>query len=115
MNEQRKKAITSEAQKRLNLWLQNTSFEKMTIGGSLMRFEMALGLFGGYPFEKEKWMDKNDFNGFLTEQEFYSIDYNLIVNELFENAKDAKKKLTYNNYNYERDWENRKLLRWFKC
>jgi len=92
MNQQRKIDIKSEAQKRLKLWLENTSFEKMTIGGSLMRFEMALGLFGGYPFEKEKWMDKNDFNGFLTEEEFYSVDYVLIINELFENAKDVEKK-----------------------
>lgn len=92
MNQQRKIDIKSEAQKRLNLWLQNTSFEKMTIDGSLVRFEMALGLFEGYPFEKEKWMHKNDFNGFVTEEEFYSVDYVLIINELFENAKDVEKK-----------------------
>jgi len=83
MKEERKKQIRTEAEKRLNLWLSNTSFNEMTVYGSFIRFNIALGLLGGYPFEKESWMHKDDFNGFVTEDEFYSVDYDLILQELF--------------------------------
>lgn len=83
MKEERKKQIKTEAERRLNLWLSNTSFNEMTVYGSFIRFNIALGLFGGYSFEKENWMNKDDFNGFVTEHEFYSEDYDLILQELF--------------------------------
>jgi len=86
MKEERKKQIKTEAQRRLNLWLSNTSFNEMTVYGSFIRFNMALGLFEGYPFEKESWMNKDDFNGFVTEQEFDSVDYDLILQELFNKS-----------------------------
>jgi hypothetical protein len=83
MKEERKKQIKTEAERRLNLWLSNASFNEMTVYGSFIRFNIALGLLGGYPFEKEKWMNKDDFNGFVTEHEFDSVDYDLIIQELF--------------------------------
>ncbi len=86
MTKERKKEIKAEAEKRLKLWLSNSSFDEMTCCGSSIRFNTALGLRGGYPFEKEKWMDKDDFKGFVTENEFYSIDYDLILEELFNEA-----------------------------
>jgi len=86
MKEERKKEIKTEAEKRLKLWLSNTSFDEMTVYGSFIRFNMAIGLLGGYPFEKEEWMDKNDFGGFVTWAEFDSIDYDLILEELFNES-----------------------------
>ena len=86
MKEERKKQIKTEAERRLNLWLSNSSFDEMTVSGSFIRFNMALGLFEGYPFEKENWMNKDDFNGFVTEQEFDSVDYDLILQELFNKS-----------------------------
>ena len=86
MTKERKKEIKAEAEKRLKLWLSNSSFDEMTCCGSRMQFNMALGLLRGYPFEKEKWMNKDDFKGFVTENEFYSIDYDLILEELFNKA-----------------------------
>ena len=84
MTEERKEEIKAEAERRIGLWLSSTSFEEMTVYGSFIRFNMAIGLLGGYPFEKEQWMDKDDFEGFVTEDEFDSVDYDLILSELFE-------------------------------
>jgi hypothetical protein len=65
MKYERTLEIKNEAQRRLNEWLTNSSIEKMTSMGSRIKFDMSLGLMGGYPFEKEKWM-KDDFDGFVT-------------------------------------------------
>lgn len=86
MKEERKNEIKTEAERRLKLWLSNTSFNEMTVYGSFIRFNMAIGLLGGYPFEKEEWMDKDDFVGFVTEAEFDSIHYDLILQELFNES-----------------------------
>ena len=86
MTEERKKEIKEEAKKRIELWTSNTSFDEMTVCGSFIRFNMAIGLLGGYPFKKEHWMNENDFNGFVTEDEFDSIEYSEILNHLFQDC-----------------------------
>jgi len=73
--------IENEAQRRLNLWLLNSSFDEMSVNGSLIRFDMSLGLIDGYPFKKEKWMFK--FTKFVTIQEYKSKEYEQIINNLF--------------------------------
>ena len=83
METQRIKEIKTEATKRLNEWLKYSTFEEMGVSGSMLRFEMSLGL-DGYPFKKEKWMDKSSFNKFLKGEELWSMEYNNIVSELFE-------------------------------
>lgn len=75
--------IKNEAERRLNQWLENSSFDEMTTKGSRLKFDMSLGLMGGYPFEAEKWM-KGDFDGFVTLNEFNDPDYEFIIDELFE-------------------------------
>ena len=89
MKEQRKNEIKAEAKRRLELWLSNSSFDDMTVHGSLMRFDMALGLIG-YPFEKEQWMDKDDFGVFVTDYEFCTPAYDLIIEDLFNKCIDEK-------------------------
>jgi hypothetical protein len=84
MTIERLNEIKLEAKKRLNKWLSYSTFEDMTLNFSQIRFEMAIGLFG-YPFEKEYWMGKNDFNKFVTEEEFDSIEVSIILNKLFKN------------------------------
>ena len=84
MEKERYEEICWEVHRRLNLWLDNTTFEKMTVGYSKMRFHMAIGL-GGYPFEKESWMDKEDFKPFVTDEEFYHPMCDLIVDGHFDN------------------------------
>jgi len=85
MTEKRYNEIKAEAQRRLNLWLENSTFEEMTISGSLIRFNMSLGLLG-YPFEKKGWMI--DYNKFITEDEYYSKEYDEIISELFQACLD---------------------------
>ena len=84
MSIERLNEIKLEAKKRLNLWLYYSNFEEMTLNFSQIRFEMAIGLFG-YPFEKEYWMSKNEFNQFVTEDEFDSNEVSIILNKLFKN------------------------------
>jgi hypothetical protein len=83
MNEERKKEITNEIQRRLNEWLKHYTFEEITVYGSFMRFEMAIGL-NGYPFGKEEWMKNKNFNKFISDEEFYSDEYNKIINDIFQ-------------------------------
>jgi hypothetical protein len=55
-----------------------------------MRFETALGMVG-YPFVPESWMTKKECSQFIKDYEFYSQEYNDIINELFQNLlKDLK-------------------------
>ena len=84
MNDERLKEIEAEAKRRLDLWLKNSSFERMSAGGSRLRFDMSLGLIG-FPFIKEDWMI--DFNVFVTDNEFNSEQYyDKIINKLFNDA-----------------------------
>tara|TARA_R110000782_G_scaffold26960_2_gene68588 strand:+ start:873 stop:1148 length:276 start_codon:yes stop_codon:yes gene_type:complete len=86
MTKERKKEIKKEAKKRIKLWLSATTFEEMTVGGSFVRFNMAIGLLGGYPFEKEYWMVGNDFDEFVTKSEFYSVEYEQILGQQFHDC-----------------------------
>ena len=89
MTEQRKKQIKAEATRRLKLWLCNSSFNEMSAHGSLMRFNMALALIG-CEFEKEQWMDKDDFGVFVTNDEFNSPEYDTIIEDLFDKCIDKE-------------------------
>lgn len=86
MDKNRKEEILYELVDRTNKWLDNSDFDKFTCNGSLMRFEMALGMLG-YPFKKEAWMGENNFNRFITEDEFEDEDYNYMISEIFELAR----------------------------
>ena len=88
MTTKRQEKIRTEAQRRLNEWLENSTFDEMSVGGSKMRFDMSLGLLGGYPFIKPDWMKTKKFNSFVTEEEFHSKEYNLIIDDLFNTELD---------------------------
>lgn len=83
MTSKRQEEIRTEAQRRLNEWLQNSNFDEMSVGGSKMRFDMALGLFEGYPFIKPDWMKSKKFNGFVSEAELNSKEYDVVIDQLF--------------------------------
>ncbi len=87
ISEDRILEIYSEAKRRMNLWLSHSTFDEMSVMGSKMRFDMALGLHGGYPFEKPEWMKDKEFNDFVTESEFNTSEYQEIINQLFEQAE----------------------------
>jgi hypothetical protein len=82
MTEERKKVIKEELQKRVNLWLENSTFEEMTIGGSYTRFDMATAPIG-YPLEGEEWMNENDFKEFVSMEEYHSDDFTKLSKDLF--------------------------------
>ena len=81
MTEKRKQEIKLEAERRLNMWLQNSTFEEMTCGGSYVRFNMALGL-AGCPLT-EHWMDESFYKPFITDNEFWDDNYDDIIYLLF--------------------------------
>jgi hypothetical protein len=88
MTTKRQKKIRTEAQRRLNEWLENSTFDEMSVGGSKMRFDMSLGLFQGYPFIKPDWMKTKKFNGFVSEEELNSKEYDVIIDQLFNSQLD---------------------------
>ena len=79
--------IKEEAERIVKLLVENTSFAEMTVSGSRLRFNMGIGAMG-YPFEKEEWMNTEDFNRFITEEEFDSKEYDEIVDGLFKKYYD---------------------------
>lgn len=90
ISENRVLEIYSEAKRRMNLWLSHSSFDEMTAMGSRIRFDMALGLLGGYLFDKPEWMEDKEFNAFVTEAEFDSSEYQEIIDQLFKQAEEKK-------------------------
>lgn len=88
MTTKRQETIRTEAQRRLNEWLENSTFDEMSVGGSKMRFDMSLGLFQGYPFIKPDWMVTKKFNGFVSEEELNSKEYDVIIDQLFNSQLD---------------------------
>lgn len=93
MTQKRKKQIKEELEKRLAIWLEKTNFEKLSFFGSKLIFEMSLGAvgLGHVPKENTNLIDKNDFQRFITDEEFNSPEYNEIINELFEKAYETSK------------------------
>jgi hypothetical protein len=88
MTTKRQETIRTEAQRRLNEWLENSTFDEMSVGGSKMRFDMSLGLFQGYPFIKPDWMKTKKFNCFVSEEELNSKEYDVIIDQLFNSQLD---------------------------
>lgn len=88
ISEDRILEIYIEAKRRMNLWLSHSTFDEMTVMGSKVRFDMALGLHGGYLFERPEWMKDKAFNDFVTESEFDTSEYQEIINQLFEQAEE---------------------------
>lgn len=78
---QRLLEIETEARRRISLWMLHSNFDDMTVHGSLMRFNMSVGLIN-YPFEKESWME--GFGRFITDEEWDSTDYDNLIINLFE-------------------------------
>jgi len=86
MTTERYVQITEEAQRRINLWLENETFKEFTKGYSYRRFSMVIG-FIGYPFKKEKWMNHNDFERFVTDDEYYNdLDFDWLFRNLWINT-----------------------------
>lgn len=97
MNLERQQEIKEEAKRRLNQWIENSTIDEMTVSGSRLRFDMSLGLLGGYPFKKENWMI--GFGSFVNQDEFDSNEYDEIVDELYHLAMEIMQKEENDNFN----------------
>lgn len=64
--EQFKKALEERLQKRLK----KETFDEITVGGSKMRFDMAMAI-TGYPFELPKGASEEDYSPLLTDQQYF--------------------------------------------
>ena len=85
LSNKRYKEIKEEATKRLNLWLEHSTFNEMTCGGRFSRFRMCIGGLG-YPFETKSWMKRADFEAYVTTEEFNTKEYDEIISELYDEA-----------------------------
>lgn len=84
MTNKRLLEIETEAQRRLDLWLANTTFDSMTCNGSYKLFCMRLGLFSGS--NAEKWMSKDDWKPFVSFYEWDSLEYDIIMSKLYDSC-----------------------------
>ena len=69
--------------------LEKQSFDELTVGGSKLRFDMALAI-DGYPFEIPEGENHADYEPLLTSDEYMSGYYDEVINEVFEEAQKIK-------------------------
>lgn len=78
--------VRVEGLRRLNLWLEHSSFDAMCMSGaSMIKFNIGLSMIG-YPFvfkEGDEWMNGN-LDRFISNEEFNSLEYDVIAEELYE-------------------------------
>lgn len=79
-------AFKSSLEARLAKRLMETTFEELTVGGSKLRFEMALAI-DGYPFELPDGANADDYCSLLTNDQYMSGYYDEVINEVFWEAQ----------------------------
>lgn len=70
---------------RLRKRLKTQSFDEMTVGGSKMRFDMALAI-DGYPFEIPKGADEKDYKRILSSEQYQSGEFDDVIKDVFSKA-----------------------------
>jgi hypothetical protein len=70
---------------RLRKRLKTKTFDEMTVGGSKMRFDMALAI-DGYPFEIPDGENEKDYEPLLSSEQYQSNEFDQIINEVFSEA-----------------------------
>ena len=82
MKEKRIKEVKKEVQRRLALLLEHKSFEEITCNGSMIIFQMSIGLVGRF-IGRDDYINEEDFQVFITDKEFYSVEYDKIMEDIF--------------------------------
>lgn len=80
-----KDQFKNKLKSRLKKRLKTQSFDEMTVGGSKMRFDMALAI-DGYPFEVPEGENEKDYQALLTQDQYLSGEYDDVINEVFSEA-----------------------------
>ena len=73
---------------RLEKRLQKQSFDELTIGGSKLRFDMALAI-DGYPFEIPVGEEESDYEALITTEQYMSGYYDDVIYEVFQQAQNT--------------------------
>jgi len=81
----KKDAFKTLLKERLARRLQKQSFDELTVGGSKLRFEMALAI-DEYPFEIPEGEDEADYKALLTNEQYMSGYYDEVIDEVFHQA-----------------------------
>ena len=81
-----------EFKRRFNMLVENATPNTIKYGttGSRLRFHMALNILGTAPTDLNQdkdwiWVDDKYFSPILTEDEYFSEDYDSFLDELFQN------------------------------
>lgn len=98
MTKERQNEIKQEAERRTKLWLEHTTFDRMTFYGSFSLFNELLALHNDGVVTLEPGMDSNDFKNFVTEEEFHSKEYETALREVFYEY--------YEKYHEEEEYED---------
>ncbi len=80
-----KEQFRNKLKVRLRKRLKTQSFDELTVGGSKMRFDMALAI-DGYPFEIPKSADEKDYRALLSSQQYQSGEFDDVIDEVFSEA-----------------------------
>lgn len=70
---------------RLAKRLESQSFDEMTVGGSKLRFDMAMAI-DGYPFALPDSANQADYERLLTTEEYMSGRYDDVIDAVFKAA-----------------------------
>lgn len=84
-----KKALETRLDSRLKV----KAFDDLTVGGSKLRFEVAMAI-DGYPFEIPSTADESDYLPLITTEQLFSGDYDSIIDEVFTKALEKSMKTT---------------------
>lgn len=80
-----KHKFKSALEARLAKRLENQTFDEMTVGGSKLRFDMAMAI-DGYPFELPDGANQADYKSLMTSEEYMSGRYDDVIDAVFEVA-----------------------------
>ncbi|ATC60115.1 hypothetical protein [Vibrio anguillarum] len=85
-----KLAFKEALEERLDKRLQSQSFDELSVGGSRIRFDMALAI-DGYPFELPDGAIEEDYEPLLTTENYMSGMFDDVIDEVFYKAQSSTK------------------------
>ncbi|MEH6348371.1 MAG: hypothetical protein V7785_24970 [Bermanella sp.] len=81
-----KKDFKKALEERLFKRLKTQTFDEMTVGGSKLRFDMAMAI-DGYPFELPEGAVEEDYQSLLTNEQYMSGEFDEVIDKVFSKAQ----------------------------
>ncbi|MBF4252591.1 hypothetical protein EA007_16810 [Vibrio anguillarum] len=85
-----KLAFKEALEERLEKRLQSQSFDELSVGGSRIRFDMALAI-DVYPFELPDGAIEEDYEPLLTTEHYMSGMFDDVIDEVFNKAQSSNR------------------------